>query len=162
MPGPSGLRCHQVRGKARGIFTSLSLRTLYRGLSNRSLGQPHRSLLEQAERRIYEARSLEEEAAQLERGWQDLGHDIHRECNSIKDVARKRAEIIEEQKEQEREVARLGETLALYKREVANCQTAAREHQQEADSLTREAGQKVEQARELEERASRLEEEAER
>ena len=162
MPGPSGLRCHQVRGKARGIFTSLSLRTLYRGLSNRSLGQPHRSLLEQAERRIYEARSLEEEAAQLERGWQDLGRDIHREINSMKDVARKRAEIIEEQKEQEREVARLGETLALYKREVANCQTAAREHQQEADSLTREAGQKVEQARELEERASRLEEEAER
>ena len=94
MPGPSGLRCHQVRG----IFTSLSLRTLYRG-----------SLLEQAERRIYEARSLEEEAAQLERGWQDLGHDIHREINSMKDVARKRAEIIEEQKEQEREVARLGE-----------------------------------------------------
>ena len=118
MPGPSGLRCHQVRG----IFTSLSLRTLYRGLSNRSLGQPHRSLLEQAERRIYEARSLEEEAAQLERGWQDLGRDIHREINSMKDVARKRAEIIEEQKEQEREVARLGETLALYKREVANCQ----------------------------------------
>ena len=118
MPGPSGLRCHQVRGKARGIFTSLSLRTFCRGTSNRSLGQPHRSLLEQAERRIYEARSLEEEAAQLERGWQDLGRDIHRECNSIKDVARKRAEIIEEQKEQEREVARLGETLALYKREA--------------------------------------------
>ena len=75
---------------------------------------------------------------------------------------RKKVESRAEQKEQEMEVARLGETSALYKREVANCQTAAREHQQEADSLTREAGQKMEQARQLEERASRLEEEAER
>ena len=77
-------------------------------------------------------------------------------------MARKRAAIIEEQKEQEREVARLGELLAQYKREVGNCQTAAREHQQEADNLLREAGEKFREARTLEERARRLEEEADR
>ena len=47
-------------------------------------------------------------------------------------MARKRADIKKEQEEQEREVARLGELLAQYKREVGNCQTAAREHQEEA------------------------------
>ena len=49
---------------------------------------------------------------------------------------------------------------AQYKREAANCETAAREHQQEADSLIAEAGQKMNEARELDERARRLEEEA--
>ena len=49
---------------------------------------------------------------------------------------------------------------AQYKREAANCETAAREHQQEADSLITEAGQKMDEARELDDRARRLEEEA--
>ena len=51
---------------------------------------------------------------------------------------------------------------AQYKREAANCETAAREHQQEADNLITEAGQKMDEARQLEDRASRLEEEATR
>lgn len=77
-------------------------------------------------------------------------------------MARKRADIKKEQEEQEREVARLGELLAQYKREVGNCQTAAREHQEEADNLLREAGEKFNEARALEDRARRLEEEADR
>ena len=77
-------------------------------------------------------------------------------------MARKRADIKKEQEEQEREVARLGELLAQYKREVGNCQTAAREHQEEADKLLREAGEKFNEARTLEDRARRLEEEADR
>ena len=38
-----------------------------RGTANRSMGQPHRTLLEQAEARIYEARVLENDASRLER-----------------------------------------------------------------------------------------------
>ena len=93
---------------------------------------------------------------------QELGITINRECDTIRNIARKRAEIIFEKEEQEREVARLGELLAPYKREVGNCQTAAREHQQEADNLIREAGEKLKEAKILEDRARRLEEEADR
>ena len=57
------------------------------------------------------------------------------------EVGRKREGIIAEQRGVEREVAFHGERLAQYKREVGNCQTAAREHQEEADTLIREAGE---------------------
>ena len=49
---------------------------------------------------------------------------------------------------------------AQYKREAANCETAARENQQEADRLITEAGQKMDEARELDDRARSLENEA--
>ena len=87
---------------------------------------------------------------------------IDRECNEMVEVGRKREAIIAEQKGVEREVAFHGERLAQYKREVGNCQTAARQHQVEADTLTREAGEKMNEAKNLEDRARRLEEEADR
>ena len=94
--------------------------------------------------------------------WHELGRMIDRECNEMVEVGRKREGIIAEQRGVEREVAFHGERLAQYKREVGNCQTAAREHQAEADTLTREAGEKMIEAQNLEDRARRLEEEAAR
>ena len=45
---------------------------------------------------------------------------------------------------------------------AGNCETAARENQQEADTLIIEAGEKMNEAKALDERARRLEEEAAR
>ena len=87
---------------------------------------------------------------------------IHLECQEMMNAGEKRRDIIAEQEELELEVASHGETLAQYKREVGNCQTAARQHQVEADTLTREAGEKMNEAKNLEDRARRLEEEADR
>ena len=49
-----------------GICRAQADTAAMRGTTSRSLGQPHRSMLETAERKIYEARTKEQEASLLE------------------------------------------------------------------------------------------------
>ena len=115
--------------------------------------QPYQSLLEGAERNILEA-------SRLKADWEDRSLEISRECDSMKEAARKRQLIIEEQREQENKVANLAEMLAPYKRERANIQTAAEQWRKGAEEKRKEAEQKREEARILEEEARILGEEA--
>ena len=67
-----------------------------------------------------------------------------------------------ERKREERRVASLGETLAKYKREIGNCQTAAREMGEEGARLDALHTRYLEIAEEADRKASMAEAEAAR
>merc|ERR1712181_50944 len=88
-----------------------------------------------------DAEDLERQAVETER-------NVHRLCDSLLYNGRQRGMIERDRDIDERRRNEMGEKLALYKREVANCETTAR--------LMREEGAR------LEEVYNRLEEEADR
>ena len=67
-----------------------------------------------------------------------------------------------ERKRDEDRVAEMSQNLARYKREVENCQTAARNLREEEARYDREAGDKLEKAEKLEAEARQLDQEATR
>jgi len=108
----------------------------------------HRSLMHQAEAKQREAMQKDIDAEDLERQAVETERNIHRLCDSLLHNGRQRSMIQRDRDIEERRRDEIAEKLAVYKREVANCETTAR--------LMRE-----EEAR-LEEVYNRLEEEADR
>ena len=97
--------------------------------------QPYQSLLEGAERNILEA-------SRLEADWEDRSLEIRGEVDSMREAARKRQLIMEEQREQENKVADLARMLDPYKRERANILTSAEQWRKGAEEKRKEAEQK--------------------
>ena len=87
---------------------------------------------------------------------------IQTERDALHDVTRAREAVIEEKREEERELRRLEEMLVEFNRRLHILQTAARDHRHQAESLLGEAGQRLAEARSLEDRARGLKEDADR
>merc|ERR1719336_2667545 len=92
----------------------------------REMGRPARSLLEEAERKIREAMTKERDASDLEKLAHDGERNIHRLCDQLLVNGRQRGDVQKEREREEARVAEMAQNLERYKREVANCLTAAR------------------------------------
>ena len=88
--------------------------------------------------------------------------NINRMYNQMLENGQARENALQLLRREEEKVADMAQNLERYKREIGNCQTAARNLREEEARLDREAGDKEEKADRLEMEAKRLEEEAAR
>jgi len=133
-----------------------------RGTMQREMGRGGRNLLEEAERKIREAMVKERDASDLEKLAHDGERNIHRLCDQLLVNGRQRGDVQRDREREEARVAEMAQNLERYKREVANCLTAARSLRAEEERLDHEAAEKEEQARRLEQEATSLDQEAAR
>jgi len=126
------------------------------------LGNNSRRLLEEAERKMREAMAKEREAKDLERLALDGERNIHRLCDQLLVNGRQRGDVEKERKMEEDRVSEMATSLERYKREIANCLTAAKNLRAEEARMDREACEKAEQAEKLDREAKALDEEAAR
>ena len=93
------------------------------GTSNKS---KHKELLSQAEVKQREAMHKDREAEEADRAALAGERNSHQLCDSLLAIGRMRGDVEKEKEEQEKRAADMGEKLATYKIEVANCFFLAR------------------------------------
>ena len=101
----------------------------------------------------------ERETDDLETIAADGERNIHRLCQQLLANGKQRADVKREKEREERRVAEIGETLASYKREIGNCQTASNEMRDEEARLDTLHTRYLEVAKKAQRKASLAEEE---
>ena len=122
----------------------------------------HRFLMEQAKARQEEAMQKDREAEDLEKMAVETERNVLRLCESLVNNGRQRGMVERDRDLEERRVAGMAEKLAVYKREVANCETTARVMREEEARLESVYNRLEDEALEADRVADMAEEEARR
>jgi len=153
-----GKRCEEEAIRLKREADSACLR----GTRNRELGLPNNNLLQEAERKQREALAKERDARDLEKLASEGEKNIQRLADQLLANARQKQDVERERTIEESRVSEIAQNLERYKREIGNCQTAARQLRDEEARLDNEAYQKFKMAEKAEAAAKQLEQEAER
>merc|ERR1719309_1212236 len=95
----------------------------------------HRELMEKAEAKQRESMQKERDAENLERQAVETKRNVHRLCDALLYNGRQRGMVERDRDIEERRRDEMAEKLAVYKREVANCETTARVMREEEARL---------------------------
>ena len=121
----------------------------------------HKSLMEQAIKAKQEkAMEKEREAEDLEKMAVQTERNVLRLCDDLVNDGRQRGMVERDRNLEERRVAEMAEKLAVYKREVANCETTARVMREEEARLENVYNRLEDEALEADRVADMAEEEA--
>ena len=121
----------------------------------------HHSLMKQAEAKQKEAMQKDKDAADLEQQARETERNVHWLCDALLYNGRQRGMVERDRDIEERRRNEMAEKLAVYKREVGNCETTARVMRDEEARLEDICYRLEEEAEEADRAAAIADEEAE-